>query len=177
MTPRFCSQATPATFSQGRYRTIQGNTATALGLIAASQRSGLPLVYGSYPITPASDILHELAKHKNFGVITMQMEADLLIHERFADSSASADLLARMSQMQQMPTPIGIFHQQNRPCYEQKLGQQIDEARRRMGAGNLETLLHAGETWTVQPRLTDSPHRQTPPNSRDVPPDALPVVP
>ena len=67
----------PAKFSPGKYRNIEGNIATALGLIAASKKSGLPLVYGSYPITPASNILHELARHRNFGVITMQMEDEI----------------------------------------------------------------------------------------------------
>ena len=54
-----------------------GNQATAIGLIAASQMSGLDLFYGSYPITPASDILHELAKHKNFGVRSFQAEDEI----------------------------------------------------------------------------------------------------
>ena len=61
----------------GEYRNIMGNQATALGLIAASQKSQLDLFYGSYPITPASDILHELAKHKNFGVRTFQAEDEI----------------------------------------------------------------------------------------------------
>ena len=67
----------PATFEPGTYRNIEGNMATVLGLIAASHQSGLPLVYGSYPITPASDILHGLAKYRNFGVVTMQMEDEI----------------------------------------------------------------------------------------------------
>ena len=67
----------PATFEPGTYRNIEGNMATVLGLIAASHRSELPLVYGSYPITPASDILHGLARYRNFGVITMQMEDEI----------------------------------------------------------------------------------------------------
>ena len=67
----------PAPFEPGTYRNIEGNMATVLGLIAASHQSGLPLVYGSYPITPASDILHGLAKYRNFGVITMQMEDEI----------------------------------------------------------------------------------------------------
>ena len=54
-----------------------GNQALAYGLIAASQKSGLPLFLGSYPITPASDILHELAKYKNFGVRTFQAEDEI----------------------------------------------------------------------------------------------------
>ncbi len=58
----------------GVYRTITGNTALSYGLVAASVRSGLPLFLGSYPITPASDILHELSKHKRFGVRTFQAE-------------------------------------------------------------------------------------------------------
>ncbi len=61
----------------GRYRNITGNQAVAYGLIAASVRSKLPLFYGSYPITPASDILHELAKQKNFGVQTFQAEDEI----------------------------------------------------------------------------------------------------
>tara|TARA_R110002072_G_scaffold255301_4_gene414055 strand:+ start:280 stop:2121 length:1842 start_codon:yes stop_codon:yes gene_type:complete len=66
-----------ANLSPGKYRSIIGNQATALGLIAASQKSKLDLFYGSYPITPASDILHELAKHKNFGVKTFQAEDEI----------------------------------------------------------------------------------------------------
>jgi len=66
-----------AEMPKGTYRNIMGNQATALGLIAAAQRSGLELFYGSYPITPASDILHELAKHKNFGVKTFQAEDEI----------------------------------------------------------------------------------------------------
>ncbi|MDX1511622.1 MAG: 2-oxoacid:acceptor oxidoreductase subunit alpha, partial [Nitriliruptorales bacterium] len=61
----------------GQYRNIAGNTALAYGLIAASVQSGLPLFYGSYPITPASDILHELAKQKHFGVRTFQAEDEI----------------------------------------------------------------------------------------------------
>jgi 2-oxoglutarate/2-oxoacid ferredoxin oxidoreductase subunit alpha len=67
----------PATLAVGTYRNITGNTALAYGLIAASRRSGLPLFLGSYPITPASDILHELAKHKRFGVRTFQAEDEI----------------------------------------------------------------------------------------------------
>ena len=66
-----------APFEPGTYRNIEGNMATVLGLVAASYQSGLPLVYGSYPITPASDILHGLAQHRNFGVVTMQMEDEI----------------------------------------------------------------------------------------------------
>jgi 2-oxoglutarate ferredoxin oxidoreductase subunit alpha len=67
----------PATLQPGTYRNITGNTALAYGLIAASQLSGLPLFLGSYPITPASDILHELSKHKRFGVRTFQAEDEI----------------------------------------------------------------------------------------------------
>jgi 2-oxoglutarate/2-oxoacid ferredoxin oxidoreductase subunit alpha len=67
----------PATLPAGRYRNITGNTALAYGLIAASQLSGLPLFLGAYPITPASDILHELSKHKRFGVRTFQAEDEI----------------------------------------------------------------------------------------------------
>jgi 2-oxoglutarate ferredoxin oxidoreductase subunit alpha len=67
----------PAAMRAGTYRNITGNTALSYGLIAAGQRAGLPLFLGSYPITPASDILHELSKHKNFGVITFQAEDEI----------------------------------------------------------------------------------------------------
>jgi 2-oxoglutarate ferredoxin oxidoreductase subunit alpha len=61
----------------GTYRNVAGATALAWGLIAASERSGLPLFYASYPITPASELLHELSRHKNFGVITIQAEDEI----------------------------------------------------------------------------------------------------
>lgn len=61
----------------GKYRSIMGNQALAYGVIAASQKSGLPLFLGSYPITPASDILHELSKQKSFGVKTFQAEDEI----------------------------------------------------------------------------------------------------
>lgn len=61
----------------GTYRSIMGNQALALGLVAASEKSGLPLFLGSYPITPASDVLHELSKYKNFGVKTFQAEDEI----------------------------------------------------------------------------------------------------
>ena len=64
-------------FAPGRYRQVTGNLALAYGLVAAGQCSGLPVFLGSYPITPASDILHELSKHKNFGVTTMQAEDEI----------------------------------------------------------------------------------------------------
>ena len=67
----------PASMPAGTYRNIHGNLATAYGLIAASKRSGLPLFLGTYPITPASDILHELSKHKGFGVRTFQAEDEI----------------------------------------------------------------------------------------------------
>jgi 2-oxoglutarate ferredoxin oxidoreductase subunit alpha len=67
----------PATTPAGTYRNITGNLALAYGLIAGSTQSGLPLFLGSYPITPASDILHELSKHKRFGVTTFQAEDEI----------------------------------------------------------------------------------------------------
>src|SRR5258705_11415046 len=66
-----------AKMDPGSYRSIMGNQAVAYGLIAASQKSGLPLFLGSYPITPASDILHELSKYKNFSVRTFQAEDEI----------------------------------------------------------------------------------------------------
>jgi 2-oxoglutarate/2-oxoacid ferredoxin oxidoreductase subunit alpha len=67
----------PAKLSPGVYRNISGNTALALGFVAASQKAGIPLFLGSYPITPASDILHELSQYKDFGVITFQAEDEI----------------------------------------------------------------------------------------------------
>ena len=66
-----------ATLPAGEYTQITGNTALAWGLVAAGQQAHLPVFLGSYPITPASDILHELAKHKNFGVRTLQAEDEI----------------------------------------------------------------------------------------------------
>ncbi len=70
-------EVAPAPLPAGTYRNISGNPALAFGLIAASKRSGLPLFLGSYPITPASDILHELAKNHRFGVLTFQAEDEI----------------------------------------------------------------------------------------------------
>ncbi len=67
----------PAKLPPGRYRKVTGNEAMAMGLITAARRAGKPLYYGSYPITPASDILHELARHKNFDVRTFQAEDEI----------------------------------------------------------------------------------------------------
>jgi 2-oxoglutarate ferredoxin oxidoreductase subunit alpha len=67
----------PAKMPPGTYRNITGNAALSLGIVAAGVRSGLPVFLGAYPITPASDILHELSKHKRFGVITMQAEDEI----------------------------------------------------------------------------------------------------
>ncbi len=70
-------EVAPAKLPAGTYRNLSGNSALAMGLIAASERSGLPLFLGSYPITPASDILHELSMHKDFGVISFQAEDEI----------------------------------------------------------------------------------------------------
>ncbi|MGK2929787.1 MAG: 2-oxoacid:acceptor oxidoreductase subunit alpha [Acidimicrobiales bacterium] len=70
-------QVKPALHDPGTYTNITGNVALAWGLVAASQLADMPLFLGSYPITPASDILHELSKHKNFGVRTMQAEDEI----------------------------------------------------------------------------------------------------
>jgi 2-oxoglutarate ferredoxin oxidoreductase subunit alpha len=67
----------PAPQAPGTYRNVAGATALAWGLIAASERARIPLFYASYPITPASELLHELSRHKNFGVITIQAEDEI----------------------------------------------------------------------------------------------------
>lgn len=74
-TTRF--EVKPAPMAPGTYRNITGNQGAALGLVAAANKAGLDLFYGSYPITPASDILHELSRHKNFGVKTFQAEDEI----------------------------------------------------------------------------------------------------
>src|SRR5215213_5151077 len=67
----------PTAFRAGTYTSISGNTALAWGLVAAGQLAKLPVLLGSYPITPASDILHELSKHKHFGIRTVQAEDEI----------------------------------------------------------------------------------------------------
>ena len=67
----------PATIAAGRYRNITGNTATALGFVAAAQKAGRPLFLGSYPITPASDVLHELSTLRQYDVVTFQAEDEI----------------------------------------------------------------------------------------------------
>ncbi len=67
----------PAKLPKGTYRNISGNEATALGFLTASVKAGLPLFFGSYPITPASEILQYLSKYKNFGVKTLQAEDEI----------------------------------------------------------------------------------------------------
>ncbi len=70
-------EVAPAKLESGEYRQISGNTALAYGLVAAGQLANLQVILGSYPITPASDILHELSKHKNFNVLTFQAEDEI----------------------------------------------------------------------------------------------------
>jgi 2-oxoglutarate ferredoxin oxidoreductase subunit alpha len=70
-------EVSKASLPAGEYRQISGNTALAYGIVAAGQLANIPVVLGSYPITPASDILHELSKHKNFNVITFQAEDEI----------------------------------------------------------------------------------------------------
>jgi 2-oxoglutarate ferredoxin oxidoreductase subunit alpha len=72
-----CYRIEPAEMPAGRYRSITGNRALAWGILAAAQRTGLPVVYGAYPITPASDILHEISLHRRFRVRTIQAEDEI----------------------------------------------------------------------------------------------------
>ena len=74
---RVTFEVKPATLPPGTYTNVTGNIALAWGLIAAAQAADLPLFYGTYPITPASDILHELSRHRNFGVKTFQAEDEI----------------------------------------------------------------------------------------------------
>ena len=99
----------PAQLPAGTYTNINGNTALSWGLIAASQQAGLPLFLGSYPITPASDILHELSKHKNFGVRTFQAEDEIAavgsaLGAAMAAISASRPPVARVLRSRAKPS-------------------------------------------------------------------------
>ena len=82
----------PAKMPAGTYRIIMGNTATAWGFLAAAEKSGLELFLGSYPITPASDILHELVKHKHFGVKALQAEDEIAGISSAIGASFAGDL-------------------------------------------------------------------------------------
>ena len=70
-------EVAPAKLKSGEYRQISGNTALAYGVVAAGHLSGIQVVLGTYPITPASDILHELSKYKHFNVLTFQAEDEI----------------------------------------------------------------------------------------------------
>ncbi|MGB7843560.1 MAG: 2-oxoacid:acceptor oxidoreductase subunit alpha, partial [Salinimicrobium sp.] len=82
----------PAKMQDGKYRIIMGNTATAWGFLAAAEKSGLELFLGSYPITPATDILHELVKHKHFGVKAFQAEDEIAGISSAIGASFAGDL-------------------------------------------------------------------------------------
>lgn len=83
---------TPAKMAPGTYRIMMGNTATAWGFLAAAEKSGLELFLGSYPITPATDILHELVKHKHFGVKAFQAEDEIAGISSAIGASFAGDL-------------------------------------------------------------------------------------
>ncbi len=83
---------TPAKMNPGTYRIVMGNTATAWGFLAAAEKSGLELFLGSYPITPATDILHELVKHKHFGVKAFQAEDEIAGISSAIGASFAGDL-------------------------------------------------------------------------------------
>ncbi len=87
----------PAKLPKGRYRNISGNQAISLGLVAAANKSNLELFYGSYPITPASDILHELSKYKNLGVKTFQAEDEIAAIAATIGASFGGSLAATAS--------------------------------------------------------------------------------
>ncbi|MFY0685805.1 MAG: 2-oxoacid:acceptor oxidoreductase subunit alpha [Cyclobacteriaceae bacterium] len=87
----------PAKLPKGKYRNINGNQAVSLGLIAAANRSGLELYYASYPITPASDVLHELSKHKHMGVKTFQAEDEIAAVCAAIGASFAGDISATAS--------------------------------------------------------------------------------
>src|ERR1700741_5420309 len=89
----------PAQLTPGTYRNLSGNQALAIGFVTAAQKAGLKLYLGSYPITPASDILHELSKYKNFGVLTFQAEDEI--------AAVTSSIGAAYSGALAIPTPSG----------------------------------------------------------------------
>lgn len=94
-TERF--EVKPAKMPAGKYRNITGNHALAIGLVAAAQKAKLDLFYGGYPITPASDILHHLAKYKNLGVKTFQAEDEIAAMASVIGASYAGDLAVTAS--------------------------------------------------------------------------------
>ena len=85
-------QVAAAPAEAGTYRNVAGSTALSWGLVAAAERSGLTLFYASYPITPASELLHELSRHKNFGVITLQAEDEIAAANMALGAAFAGDL-------------------------------------------------------------------------------------
>ena len=85
-------QVAAAPAEPGTYRNVAGSTALSWGLVAAAERSGLTLFYASYPITPASELLHELSRHKNFGVITLQAEDEIAAANMALGAAFAGDL-------------------------------------------------------------------------------------
>ncbi len=75
---------------------------------------------------------------------------DLIVHDQYAENTTLANFLARMSDMPEMPHPIGIFRSVQKPCYEDMMVDQIDFAKQKKGEGNIHDLLHAGDTWVVE---------------------------
>ncbi len=75
---------------------------------------------------------------------------DLMVHDQYADGPTLAHFLARMTDLPNVPTPVGILRSFNRPCYEDFMTQQVDAAKRAKGEGDLEALLHAGDTWEIE---------------------------
>ena len=74
----------------------------------------------------------------------------LIVHDQYAENTTLANFLARMSDMDDMPHPIGIFRSVQHPCYEDLMTEQIASAKQQRGDGDLDALLHAGDTWIVE---------------------------
>jgi 2-oxoglutarate ferredoxin oxidoreductase subunit alpha len=92
-----------AKMDPGTYRSIMGNQALAYGLIAAADKSGIPMFLGTYPITPASDILHEMSRYKNFGIKTFQAEDEIAGSLRL--------LVPVMAVLSELPQPlVRVWH-------------------------------------------------------------------
>ena len=75
---------------------------------------------------------------------------DLIVHDQFAQNTTLANFLARMSDMPEMPHPLGIFRSVQQPCYEDMMTAQITTAKQQKGEGDLDALLNAGDTWVVE---------------------------
>ena len=150
----------PAVLAPGTYRRITGNQALAYGLIAASVQAKVPLFLGSYPITPASDILHELSRHKNFGVRTMQAEDEIAAAGMALGASFAGHLGVTTTSGPGSRPEVG----DDRTRYRARAAH---DHRGRPARGPVDGPSHEGRTVRSTPRPLRTP-RRSPPSDRRV---------